>query len=117
MLKKKKWINSWKSVPDYFSKIPLLNSNKTATFLITPKYKKLNKKLDISKLKKNLLEILFNLDSRDPVKLRWIYIKNKIKSNKIDNTWDSIFNRFSNIIKNDDYLWIGAKYSKEIPLK
>ena len=112
----KNWKNSWCSVSKYFSEIPLLCSNKKST-----QFKKRKKKtINAVKLKKNLLEILFNIDSNEPIQLKWIYIKNKLvtdEKKKSENSWEYLLHRFSGIVKNDDYLWIGAKYSKEIPIE
>lgn len=108
------WKNTWCFRSKYFSYIPPLVSKETASFLKFKKKTKLIKKIKRDKINKNLIEILFGLDIHNVIKLKWIYIKNRYKNiKKDDNSWESIFNTYSRkIIKNDDYLWIGAKYSR-----
>ena len=111
----KNWKNTWNFSSRYFSEIPLLSSNKKSNLFKKKRKKKLNK----IKLKRSLIDILFNIDSNEPIQLRWIYIKNKLISlnkKKDENSWEYLLNRYSGIVKNDDYLWIGAKYSKEVPI-
>lgn len=114
----KHWKITWNSKSPYFSDIPLLITDKTAEFLSVKKKKyKQIKTLDSVKLKKNILELLFDLDSSCSLHLKWIYIKNKLKNSKSEsNSWNLIFHKFSGIVTNDDHLWIGAKYSPSIKL-
>jgi hypothetical protein len=108
------WKTTWNSKSKYFSDIPLLITGDTAEFFKVKKKKnKQIKNINSSQLKKNLLELLFDLDCSCNIHLKWIYIKNKLKNLKTD-SWNFIFNKISGNVRNDDHLWIGAKYSPSI---
>ena len=110
-----RWKSSWSGYPCYFSKIPELNSGKTAWFLKMRRKKTKKEKLENKFLKLNkILTNIFYSNYENKNKTKWIYLVNKyLKKNAF--SWDLVFESFyTNKKKMDDKLWLNASISRNI---
>ena len=102
------WKNAWNAKPQLFS-----NRKYHKPDIKTKKRMKIySERLYIS-----IYKMIQSLNNDHPIKLRWIKIKDKYMDHKesFNGIFDNVVSHFSNINKENDLLWIGAKYSPHVP--
>ena len=107
-----KWKNNWSGNSKLFSDLPYLKSNKPNIF----KRKKPRKQTYRERLYNSIYKMIECFD-RDPIRTKWIKIKDNILNKKktgMNSIFDNVVSNFHYINNKDDLLWIGAKYSPEI---
>lgn len=114
---RKKWVPSWNKYPSYFSIIPPLISDKTATFLKRKRRKSLKEIKEFKLLKLNrVLTNIFVSFEEDSLKTKWKYIIHNYQKKNIL-SWDNIFENLSKSYGNKkmtDKLWFNSKFSKDL---
>ena len=117
---KKKWKPAWDGYPRYFSKIPPLNSGKTALFLKKKRRKSIKEIKEYKLLRLNrVLTNIFVSFEEDLIKTKWNHIIHRFQKKNII-SWDNIFENMSiNFYQNKkekmtDDLWLNAKFSKNL---